>query len=31
VLEMMADNADPRAGEIHATLPAGLVVIDEAG
>jgi|SRR5919197_1850121 nicotinamidase-related amidase len=31
VLEMMADNAHPKAGEIYATLPAGLVVADDAG
>ena len=31
MVEIMADNADPRAGEIYAALPAGLVVIDEAG
>jgi len=30
VLEMMADNAHPRAGEIYATLPAGLVRMDSA-
>ena len=27
VLEAMADNADPKADEIYATLPAGLVVV----
>ncbi len=31
VLEMMADNAHPKAGEIYATLPAGLVIMDDAG
>jgi nicotinamidase-related amidase len=30
VLEMMADNAHPMAKEIYATLPAGLVIIDDA-
>jgi nicotinamidase-related amidase len=29
VLEAMADNAHPLAGEIYATLPAGLVVMDD--
>jgi hypothetical protein len=28
VLEMMADNAHPKASEIYTTLPAGLVVTD---
>jgi nicotinamidase-related amidase len=28
VLEMMADNAHPKASEIYATLPAGLVVTE---
>jgi len=28
VLEAMADNAHPKASEIYATLPAGLVVAD---
>ncbi len=31
VLEMMADNAHPKATEIYATLPAGLVVLDDGG
>jgi nicotinamidase-related amidase len=31
VLEAMADNAHPRANEIYATLPAGLVVIEDDG
>jgi len=31
VLETMADNAHPRAEEIYATLPAGLVIMDDAG
>jgi nicotinamidase-related amidase len=30
VLEAMADNAHPKADEIYATLPAGLVVMDHA-
>jgi nicotinamidase-related amidase len=30
VLEMMADNAHHRAGEIYSTLPAGLVTADAA-
>jgi nicotinamidase-related amidase len=30
VLELMADNADPRAKEIYALLPAGLVTVDDA-
>jgi nicotinamidase-related amidase len=30
VLEAMADNAHPKAGEIYATLPAGLVPADVA-
>jgi nicotinamidase-related amidase len=30
VLETMADNAHPKATEIYATLPAGLVVTDNA-
>jgi nicotinamidase-related amidase len=30
VLEAMADNAHPKAGEIYATLPAGLVSADGA-
>jgi nicotinamidase-related amidase len=30
VLEMMADNAHPKAREIYATLPAGLVTMDNA-
>jgi len=30
VLEVMADNAHPKAKEIYETLPAGLVVIDGA-
>lgn len=30
VLAMMADNAHPKAGEIYATLPAGLVRMDSA-
>jgi nicotinamidase-related amidase len=29
VLEAMADNADPKAKDIYATLPAGLVVLDD--
>jgi nicotinamidase-related amidase len=29
VLEAMADNAHPKATEIYATLPAGLVVMDD--
>jgi nicotinamidase-related amidase len=29
VLEAMADNAYPRASEIYATLPAGLVTMDD--
>ncbi len=28
VLETMADNAHPKASEIYATLPAGLVIMD---
>jgi hypothetical protein len=28
ILEMMADNAHPRANEIYAALPAGLVAMD---
>lgn len=31
VLEAMADNAHPKAKEIYATLPAGLVITDDAG
>jgi hypothetical protein len=31
VLETMVDNAHPRAEEIYATLPAGLVIMDDAG
>ena len=30
VLEAMADNAHPKADELYATLPAGLVVTDDA-
>jgi nicotinamidase-related amidase len=30
VLETMADNAHPKAKEIYATLPAGLVIRDDA-
>ena len=30
VLAIMADNAHPKAGEIYATLPAGLVRMDSA-
>ena len=30
VLEMMADNAHPKANEIYAALPAGLVTLDNA-
>ena len=30
VLEAMADNAHPKADELYATLPAGLVVMDHA-
>src|SRR6266511_487596 len=30
VLETMADNAHPKAKEIYATLPAGLVIMDDA-
>lgn len=30
VLEMMADNAHPKASEIYAALPAGLVTLDNA-
>jgi nicotinamidase-related amidase len=30
VLEMMADNAHPKANEIYAALPAGLVTMDNA-
>jgi nicotinamidase-related amidase len=30
VLEAMADNAHPQAKEIYATLPAGLVIMDDA-
>ena len=30
VLEMMADNAHPKASEIYAALPAGLVTMDNA-
>jgi nicotinamidase-related amidase len=29
VLEAMADNAHPKASEIYATLPAGLVLMDD--
>jgi nicotinamidase-related amidase len=29
VLEAMADNAHPKAADIYATLPAGLVVMDD--
>jgi len=29
VLEAMADNAHPKAREIYATLPAGLVLMDD--
>jgi nicotinamidase-related amidase len=29
VLETMADNAHPKANEIYATLPAGLVIMDD--
>jgi hypothetical protein len=29
VLEAMADNAHPKAKEIYATLPAGLVTMDD--
>jgi nicotinamidase-related amidase len=31
VLEAMADNAHPKAKEVYATLPVGLVVADDAG
>jgi nicotinamidase-related amidase len=31
VLEAMADNAHPKATEIYATLPAGLVTMDDTG
>jgi nicotinamidase-related amidase len=31
VLETMADNVHPKAKEIYATLPAGLVIMDDAG
>jgi len=31
VLEAMADNAHPQAGEIYATLPVGLVPTDGPG
>jgi nicotinamidase-related amidase len=31
VLEAMADNAHPKANDIYATLPTGLVVIDDDG
>lgn len=31
VLEAMADNAHRRASDIHATLPADLVVMDDDG
>jgi nicotinamidase-related amidase len=31
VLDIMADNAHPRAQEIYATLPAGLVIMDTTG
>jgi hypothetical protein len=31
VLEVMADNAHPKAREIYATLPAGLVIPDPEG
>lgn len=31
VLEAMADNAHPRASDIYATLPAGLVITDDRG
>ncbi len=31
VLEMTADNAHPKASEIYAALPAGLVITDDAG
>jgi hypothetical protein len=31
VLEMMADNAHPKANKIYDTLPAGLVIMDDAG
>jgi nicotinamidase-related amidase len=30
VLETMADNAHPKAEQIYATLPAGLVIMDDA-
>jgi nicotinamidase-related amidase len=30
VLEMMADNAHPKASEIYDTLPAGLVIMSDA-
>jgi nicotinamidase-related amidase len=30
VLEMMADNAHPKASEIYAALPAGLVIMENA-
>ena len=29
VLEAMADNAHPKANDIYATLPAGLVVMED--
>jgi hypothetical protein len=28
---MTADNAHPKASEIYAALPAGLVITDDAG
>jgi alkanesulfonate monooxygenase SsuD/methylene tetrahydromethanopterin reductase-like flavin-dependent oxidoreductase (luciferase family) len=31
VLEAMADNGHPRANEIYATLPTGLVIMDDGG
>jgi hypothetical protein len=31
VLEAMADNAHPKANDIYAALPAGLVVMDDDG
>jgi Fe2+ or Zn2+ uptake regulation protein len=30
VLETMADNAHPKANDIYATLPTGLVIMDDA-
>jgi nicotinamidase-related amidase len=31
VLETMADNAHPKARDVYATLPAGLVIVDDDG